>query len=527
MRKLWIWRPLLAALFLLTALCAMAPSAWAEEKEPLWVFIPRPGPFASGNPVPPPIGVIDGPCGAAVDSAGHFYISDYYHDAVDVWDHEGSVLNGRYVQYYYEPEKRPSDGSQGFLSQISPVDAIDGPCGLALDGENNVYVNDYHRRVLKYGTGTIIAGQGVDSAHPTGVAVDPATGTVYVDDRTYIAVYEADGTPVMDGPNPLRIGVGSLEDGYGVAYSTYPGTEGELYVPDAATNTVKIYDPSVDKANPVDEIDGSNTPLGHFVSLRDATVAIDRVSGEVYVVDDLQPLHTETPEAIIHVFGAAGNYEGHLPEKFVDALPVGLAVDNSSSPRFTGFTYVPPPYPLEESVIRIPNGTQGMVYVTSGNTTNAAIYNYAPDSATTEEASPGAFQVTITVAGDGAGSVRSNLSARECAATCEETVPTGGQIVLTATPSSDSGFAGWFGACTGSAPSCTIKVDEAASVRARFDPVAGPSPDGPVASGAAASPSASSTAAPAVAAPRHRRHPRHHRHRRHHRHGRHQRAPGS
>lgn len=514
MKTVRFWRLLATAIVVLTALGMSASAAWAEEKEPLWVFIPSPGPFVSGLPLPPPIGVINGPCGAAVDAAGHFYISDYYHDAVDVWNHEGAETASGYVEYYYEPDKRPPAGGEGYMYQIAPVDTIDGPCALALDGEGNVYINDFHRRIIKYGAGTVFAGQGVDSTHPTGVAVDPATGTVYVNDRTYIAVYEADGTPVMDGAEPLRIGVGSLGDAYGLAYSTYPGTEGDLYVPDAATNTVKIYDASVNKANPVDEIDGSGTPLGHFVSMRDGSVAIDRASGEVYVVDDLQPLHTEKPEAIVQVFDAAGAYEGHLPDRFEDALPLGIAIDNSTSPRFTGFTYIPPQSPLEDSTIRIPNGTQGMVYVTSGNTTNAAIYNYAPDSATTEEAGAAAVQLTITVAGDGAGSVRSSLSPRACAGSCEETVFAGAQVVLTATPDSGSAFSGWAGACTGSDPSCTIKLDEAASVRARFDPVVGP------ASPAQASPLAS----PAVDAVHHRRHLRRHRHHRHHKHGRHHRA---
>ena len=39
--------------------------------------------------LPPPLGSLNGPCGAAVDSAGSFYISDYYHDVVDVWQPEG------------------------------------------------------------------------------------------------------------------------------------------------------------------------------------------------------------------------------------------------------------------------------------------------------------------------------------------------------------------------------------------------------------------------------------------------------
>src|SRR5829696_3428477 len=117
MRKLRLWRPLAAALTILAALCVMAPAAFAEE-EPLWVFIPKPPPdgFGSGF-LPPPLGKLNGPCGATVDSTGRFYISDYYHDNIDAWEHEGGKLftglnfegipTYQHVQYYYEPENRP------------------------------------------------------------------------------------------------------------------------------------------------------------------------------------------------------------------------------------------------------------------------------------------------------------------------------------------------------------------------------------------------------------------------------------
>ena len=105
-------------------------------------------------------------------------------------------------------------------------------------------------------------------------------------------------------------------------------------------------------------IDGASTPNGGFVSLRDGAVAVDRVSGEVYVADDLQPLYTERPEAVVQVFSAAGAYEGRLKFSVVNGLPVGLAVDNSAKP------------------------TQGRVYVTSGNADRAAVYAYPPHAAT-------------------------------------------------------------------------------------------------------------------------------------------------
>jgi DNA-binding beta-propeller fold protein YncE len=329
------------ALTVAWALVAAAPAQGAAE-DPLFIFKPMPPP-PPALPVPPPAGFFEGPCGLAVDSTGRFYVSDYYHDVVDA----------------FSP-------STSYLGQVVGIDPIDGPCGLAFDASDRLYVNDYHRAVVRYGAlpsfglGLPFAGATVDGADPTGVAVDPSTGTVYVDERTHIAAYDENGTQLMDGTEPLAIGEGSLEDGYGLAFSTYPGTEGLLYVPDAGTKTVKVYDPSLGSAAPaMATIEGSDIPGGGFTSLRDAAVAVDRVTGQVYVVDDLQPQYTERPEAIVDVFDSTGAYEGHLKVPIVDARPAGLAVDNSAT------------------------ATQGRVYVTSGNTNFAAVYAYGPGAATT------------------------------------------------------------------------------------------------------------------------------------------------
>jgi DNA-binding beta-propeller fold protein YncE len=316
------------------ALGAGAAPAQAGPSDPLFVFSPAPSSPPQIPLVPPPSGYLEGPCGVAVGSGGEFYVSDYYHDAVDV----------------FSP-------SLGYLGQLKGVDPVDGPCGLALGAGGSLYVNDFHRRVVKYGPPLSFApGPVLDEAHPTGVAVDPATNNVYVDDRTYIAVYDAAGAPVIDGGQPLKIGLGSLEDGYGLAISSHPGTAGRLYVADAATGTVKVYDPALDKEDPVATIAGPSG--GGFVSLRDSALAVDRVSGNVYVADNLQPQYAEEPDAAIYVFGPSGAYLGRLKHDIVDALPPGLAVDNSATT------------------------TQGRVYVTSGNTIGASVYVYPPGAQT-------------------------------------------------------------------------------------------------------------------------------------------------
>jgi DNA-binding beta-propeller fold protein YncE len=290
----------------------------------------------------PPPGGFEGPCGIGVDSGGDLYVSDYYRHHIDAFT-----------------------SLPKYVTQLTGVDPLDGPCGLALDAAGDLFVNDFHRDIVRYtmspfpltSKSTFGAGTVIDSAHPTGVAFDPASGDVYVDDRTYIAVYEPSGAAVEVGGEQLRIGSGSLADGYGVAISDFPATAGDVYVPDAGDDTVKVYDPSVDTEDPIATIDGHENPTEGFISLQDAAVAIDQSSGQVYVSDDLLPDFFEQPEAAVYAFEPSGTYGGRLKLNVIDARPPGLAVDNSGS------------------------STQGRVYVTSGNTEGASVYAYGPGAA--------------------------------------------------------------------------------------------------------------------------------------------------
>jgi DNA-binding beta-propeller fold protein YncE len=274
----------------------------------------------------------------AVDSSGNFYLSDYYHHVIDVFR-----------------------SSRGYVSRLTKVDPLDGPCALALDAAGNLYVNNFHRNVEKFtpslfppASATIYTSAGIlDASHPTGVAVDPVTGNVYVNERNRIAAYGPTGTALA----PIGAG-GAIEDGYGLARSGFFATPGYLYVPDAATDTVKVFDPATDADNPIAVLDGADTPNGHFASLRDAAIAVDNSSGEVYVTDNLQPEYAERPETVVYVFDSTGTYEGRLKFSIVNGVPPGLAVDNS------------------------PTVTQGRVYVTSGNTEAAVLYGYPPGAAT-------------------------------------------------------------------------------------------------------------------------------------------------
>jgi DNA-binding beta-propeller fold protein YncE len=259
-------------------------------------------------PFPQPDGQIEGACGVAV-KAGEIYVSDYYHRAVDVFGPAPRTL----------------------LSQPpppSPFEAeAEGPCGLVFHG-SELFANYWHQRVVRstppYSYDTV---ETIDAGESTGVAID-ASGDVYVNDRTYVAVYEA---PVVGGEPPARIiGLGSLGDAYGVAVAA-----GRVYVPDAADNTVKVYEPAANLVEPAFVIDGSGIPAGGFHSLVDAAVAVDSTNGHLVVLDNLQP-GFEHPEAQIQEFDSSGGYLGRACGTVVDGGPSGLAFSGGNLYVTTG-----------------------------------------------------------------------------------------------------------------------------------------------------------------------------------------------
>jgi phospholipase C len=78
--------------------------------------------------------------------------------------------------------------------------------------------------------------------------------------------------------------------------------------------------------------------------------------------------------------------------------------------------------------------------------------------------------LTVAMAGAGAGTVTSNPAGINCSATstaCASAFAPGTQITLTETPVSTNTFAGWSGACSGTA-SCSVTLNASNSVTATF-----------------------------------------------------------
>jgi len=92
----------------------------------------------------------------------------------------------------------------------------------------------------------------------------------------------------------------------------------------------------------------------------------------------------------------------------------------------------------------------------------------------------GTAGLTVAVAGSGAGSIAG--PGITCPGDCSQSYIRGAKVTLTATPAAGSRFAGWSGACSETAPKCTLTMAAGRKTTATFaadrDPGAGSGPAG-------------------------------------------------
>lgn len=83
--------------------------------------------------------------------------------------------------------------------------------------------------------------------------------------------------------------------------------------------------------------------------------------------------------------------------------------------------------------------------------------------------SPSAYKLTVTKSGAGKGTITSMPSGINCGSTCTKTFNSATSVTLTAKATTGSVFAGWSGACSGSALACTVSLGAATTVGATFN----------------------------------------------------------
>ncbi len=105
--------------------------------------------------------------------------------------------------------------------------------GLAVDAEDNLYLNQ--RLIAKVNSSgeTLINPIDAEDENQPGVAVDPSSKEVYIDAISSIAAFGLSGTPIT------RFGAGHLSEGEGVAVDASNGT---VYATDRSSSSVAIFE---------------------------------------------------------------------------------------------------------------------------------------------------------------------------------------------------------------------------------------------------------------------------------------------
>ena len=83
--------------------------------------------------------------------------------------------------------------------------------------------------------------------------------------------------------------------------------------------------------------------------------------------------------------------------------------------------------------------------------------------------SPTTYPLTTAKTGTGTGTVTSAPTGIDCGATCSATLTLSTRVTLTAKPTGGSTFAGWSGACSGTATTCVVPILGARTATARFN----------------------------------------------------------
>jgi hypothetical protein len=390
---------------------------------------------ASAAPAHPFLGALTGAeteagefvyaCGVAVDESGYLYVSSAFTSRINV----------------FSPE-------HDFVTSITDEE---GPCGLAIDSEGNVYVMEPERNsgpqvelfspasypptsTTTYSSSVLLTSEDV-GVTLSGLAVNPATDHAYISTISAVGVENKifEFQSVADGSAQISATAkpAGLVGGYR-SLGVY-GATGEIYVvADEGSRVIAILNPSATAV--LRTIEGS---AEHPIAGR-GEIAVDQSDGNV-VISEIgnRPLGSGT----VSEFEPDGTFVSQIGPTFgegavfEDGEPSGLAIDNSSGPG--------------AGDILVGSGSEG-----------AVVYEFG---ALTE-----LFELEVEKSGEGSGTVHGE--GIDCGTGCSREVAEGELVELTATADPGSRFVEWTGDCTGST-SCEFEMDGPKAVTAIFEKV--------------------------------------------------------
>jgi hypothetical protein len=276
-------------------------------------------------------GLVEGNSVAVVDGSGDAYVADSASGVVDVLaTASGSEVSSWNGSAAVNPPGAPAGSFGGGKVAVA---ASDGTGDVyVLDSTNSVvdvlnaagaYVCQITGRAVPSGSECDAGGSATPAggfAAPGGIAVDQATGEVYVLDANngVVDVFSVAGAYLR------QISLASIPGGFnaqftrGIAVSDF---NGDVYVSDSGHDIVYVFDAA---GAWTATWTGANTPAGSF-GHGYVSVAADDTSGLVYVSD--------SQHGVVDVFEPSGAYATQLSVSVND--PLGVAVDQG-----TGRVYV-------------------------------------------------------------------------------------------------------------------------------------------------------------------------------------------
>jgi sugar lactone lactonase YvrE len=277
------------------------------------------------------------PAGIALDGSGNIYLADAYNNRIRKITPAGVVTT------------LAGSGKEGFADGMGKDAVFNGPAGIAIDRDGNIYTAEWKghrvRKITPAGVVTTLAGSGkagfadgtgaeASFNTPQGVAVD-ASGNVYVSESGNHRIRRI--TPSGLVSTLAGSGKPGFADGTGAEASFKSPTGialdavGNVYVSDTGNHQIRKITPSgvvttlAGSGKPGFQ-DGQGTKASFNVPFG---LAVDR-NGNIYVADmGNQRIRKFTPDGFVTTLagsGKAGAEDGYsTAASFV--LPWGVAID--------------------------------------------------------------------------------------------------------------------------------------------------------------------------------------------------------
>jgi tripartite motif-containing protein 71 len=257
------------------------------------------------NPMPPPPGGFDSPTGVSVSTfpgtAGDIYVGDTFNQRIQEFSKSGKLLN------YW--------GTR--LDQLNAPYALDYPRGVAVDpATGNVWVNDTRSGYVKEYTssGTFITEYGGPTDFDYAVGIFVANGEVYAPDSNHdtLQVLSAStGKEVAGFPVPCGTGLGYGDDGGCTGVTV--DSAGNIYAAAQEENLVLVFSPS---GKQIATIGSSNLDGPYDVAIFGTTLYVTNVSS-----DEVSEFNIAHPTSATFL----GSWTGTGSGKFTS--PRGISVD--------------------------------------------------------------------------------------------------------------------------------------------------------------------------------------------------------